>query len=153
MKLKVYCKLQSILQPCRISGSCNGDWRLLAFGMWGHVFLNKFAVSEQHAATIFRVEAYSEVEDGRFLCNVGKFLPEYVALFPKWQQSYMKFWRSINLHLQKFVCYMQNVFSFPWISLLFEFYQHYLNRQGMVPSGKQKSFLCRNKKSILQCRM
>lgn len=26
-------RLQSILQPCRISGSCNGDWRLLAFGM------------------------------------------------------------------------------------------------------------------------
>ena len=55
--------------------------------MWGHVCWNKFAVSEQHAATIFRVEAYSEVEDSRFLCNVGKFLPEYVVLFPKWQQS------------------------------------------------------------------
>jgi len=138
LKLKVHCKLQSILQPCRISGSCNSDWRSLAFGMWGHVFWNKFAVSEQHAATIFRVEVYSEVEDSRFLCNVGEFVPEYMVLFPKWQQSYyMKFWKSINLHLPEFVCYMQNGFSFPIISVLLKLYQNYLNRPGMVASGKQ----------------
>jgi hypothetical protein len=138
LKLKVYCKLQSILQPCRISGSCNGDWRSEAFGMWGHVFWNKFALSEQHAATFFRVEAYSEVEDSRFLCNVVEFQPEYMAFFPKWQQSYyMKFWRSIHLHLQKFVCYMHSGFSFPIISVLLKLYQNYLNKPGMVPSGKQ----------------
>lgn len=146
--------IQYILQPCRISGSCNGDWRSLAFGMWGHVFWNKFAVSEQHAATIFRVEAHSEVEDSRLLCNFGECLPEYMALCPKWQQSYyMKFWSSVNLHVQKVVCYIQNGFSFLIISLLLKLYQHHLNRQGVIPSGKQKSVLCRNKNSVLQCRM
>jgi len=83
-----------------MSGSSNGDWRLLAFGMWGHVFWNKLAVSEQHAATIFRVEAYSEVEDSRFLCNFGKFLPEYVALFPKWHSLII--WNFEDLYI--FIC-------------------------------------------------
>lgn len=52
--------------------------------------------------------------------------------FPNDESYYMKFWRSIYLHLQKFVCYMQNGFSFPWISLLLKFYQHYLNRHGTI---------------------
>jgi hypothetical protein len=30
--------------------------------------------------------------------------------------------------------------------------QH-LKRQGIIPSGKQKSVLCRNKNSVLKCRM
>ena len=146
--------VQSILQTCRISGSCNGDWRSLAFGMWGHVFWNKFAVSEQHAATIFRVEAYSEVEDSRLLCNFW-WVPARVhgvvsQMTTVLLYEILKFYKFA---FAKVVCYIQNGFSFRIISLLLKLYQHLLNRQGVIPSGKQKSVLCRNKNSVLQCRM
>lgn len=42
---------------------------------------------------------------------------------------------------------MQNGFSFPIISLLLKLYQHYLNRQGMVPS-ENKSQSCAETRNL-----
>jgi hypothetical protein len=48
--------------------------------------MEKFAeVSEQCAASIFRVEEYPEDGSSTVLRNIGTFLPDYTASYPKRQ--------------------------------------------------------------------
>jgi hypothetical protein len=42
--------------------SAKGIERMLSFGMWSHMALDRTDISEEHAASIFRVEGINELE-------------------------------------------------------------------------------------------